>query len=200
MGKHIYRILKPGGSLIVYGYGNCVLDNDKGNRVIQRVSVDMASSSNQKRHRFLYVEHGNWHLLGTCVVQYIARPLAVQCHTQNILVACLRCIFSTEFNIGSFSLIFSLSVFPSSTDMIFMATGTPGDAILTTCARKYVFRFQDGQGKRNDSSLLMLIIAYPSIDGNNFSLVSKILRMIMSSSIVGKQKVLNLIGFSFPLI
>lgn len=69
MGKHIYRILKPGGSLIVYGYGNCVLDNDKGNQVIQRVSVDMASSSNQKRHRFLYVEHGNWHLLGTCVVQ-----------------------------------------------------------------------------------------------------------------------------------
>lgn len=130
----------------------------------------------------------------------IARPLAVQCHTQNILVACLRCIFSTEFNIGSFSLIFSLSVFPSSTDMIFMATGTPGDAILTTCARKYVFRFQDGQGKRNDSSLLMLIFAYPSIDGNNFSLVSKILRMIMSSSFVGKQKVLNLIGFSFPLI
>lgn len=30
MGKYIYRILKLGGSLIVYGYGNCVLDNDKG--------------------------------------------------------------------------------------------------------------------------------------------------------------------------
>lgn len=34
--KEVERILKPGGSLIVYGYGNCVLDNDKGNQVIQR--------------------------------------------------------------------------------------------------------------------------------------------------------------------
>lgn len=46
----------------------------------------------------------------------------------------------------------------------------------------------------------MLIIAYPSIDGNISTMVNKILRMIKSSSFVGKQKFLNLIGFAFPLI
>lgn len=34
--KEVERILRPGGSLIVYGYGNCVLDSDKGSQVIQR--------------------------------------------------------------------------------------------------------------------------------------------------------------------
>lgn len=34
--RELDRILKPGGSLIVYGYGNCVLDNDKGNQVIDK--------------------------------------------------------------------------------------------------------------------------------------------------------------------
>ena len=31
--------LKPGGSLVVYGYGNCQVDSDRGNKIIQSVSM-----------------------------------------------------------------------------------------------------------------------------------------------------------------
>lgn len=47
--------------MIVYGYGNCVLDSDKGSQVIQRVSVDMTSSSYRKQH-YVFIEHCNWHI------------------------------------------------------------------------------------------------------------------------------------------
>lgn len=88
-----------------------------------------------------------------------------------------------------------------------MATGIPGDAILTTCARKYVFRFRGGQGKRNNInyknySLLIFILAYPPIDRYISTIVNKIRRMIKSSFFVGKHKIqkLNSMGFAFPLI